>query len=240
MHNHLNTVTLPPASVGWHVVWHAHPSRWLRSASHHARRQQTASLLSLDTAGEPIATRWTAAHKAEIKRSRVAATRAVVDAVNALPAAQRPRVLVSTSAIGEIVVRHVRFGSTLLCPDLIQVVHRAGGAWLVSLCLPAGQCLLRWPRLDDVLERSRADPACHWTTVAATASVIQQLHCTPLFVCLGSRSSMSSYTLYDPPSPLQATTAPATASRSARPAGRGATTWRRCAASGRTSQILQR
>jgi hypothetical protein len=51
-------------------------------------------------AGEPIATRWTAAHKQEIKRSRVAATRAVVDAVNALPAQQRPRVLISTSAIG--------------------------------------------------------------------------------------------------------------------------------------------
>lgn len=53
-------------------------------------------------AGEPIATRWTAAHKREIKRSRVATTRAVVDAMNALPAEQRPRVLVSTSAVGEL------------------------------------------------------------------------------------------------------------------------------------------
>ena len=58
-------------------------------------------------AGEPIATRWTAAHKAEIKQSRVTATRRVVDAVNALPAEQRPRVMVSCSAVG---ARHVRRG----------------------------------------------------------------------------------------------------------------------------------
>jgi len=51
-------------------------------------------------AGEPIATRWSAAHKAEIKRSRVAATRRVADAVNATPAEQRPRVIVSCSAVG--------------------------------------------------------------------------------------------------------------------------------------------
>ena len=64
-------------------------------------------------AGEPIATRWTAAHKAEIKRSRVAATQAVVNGINALPQDQRPKVLVSTSAVGEqqltalLVVLHV-------------------------------------------------------------------------------------------------------------------------------------
>mmetsp|Transcript_1727 Transcript_1727/g.5018 ORF Transcript_1727/g.5018 Transcript_1727/m.5018 type:complete len:383 (-) Transcript_1727:630-1778(-) len=54
----------------------------------------------VNLAGEPIATRWTPAHKAEIKRSRVATTRAIADAVNSLPEDRRPRVLVSTSAVG--------------------------------------------------------------------------------------------------------------------------------------------
>jgi hypothetical protein len=58
----------------------------------------TAAVVNL--AGEPIATRWTPELKAEIKRSRVTVTNALVSAINALPEAERPRVLVSSSAVG--------------------------------------------------------------------------------------------------------------------------------------------
>lgn len=54
----------------------------------------------VNLAGEPIANRWTPELKTEIKRSRVQATTRVVQAINAQPAASRPRVLVSSSAIG--------------------------------------------------------------------------------------------------------------------------------------------
>ncbi|KAK9806784.1 hypothetical protein WJX72_002731 [[Myrmecia] bisecta] len=54
----------------------------------------------INLAGEPIATRWNAAHKAEIKRSRVGVTSMVADAINACPPDQRPEVLVSSSAVG--------------------------------------------------------------------------------------------------------------------------------------------
>lgn len=54
----------------------------------------------VNLAGEPIATRWTPELKAEIKRSRVGVTTSVVDAINALPEGDRPKVLVSSSAVG--------------------------------------------------------------------------------------------------------------------------------------------
>jgi hypothetical protein len=103
--------------------------------------------VGLDTTGEPIATRWTAAHKAEIKRSRVAATRAVVDAVNALPAAQRPRVLVSTSAIGELLFAccFVRYRIAYL-PTAKHPEH----AEHASILLSTRQRLLCWPRLNPL------------------------------------------------------------------------------------------
>ena len=53
----------------------------------------------VNLAGEPIAGgRWTTARRAEIRRSRVEATRALVDAIAA--AEPRPKVLVSASAVG--------------------------------------------------------------------------------------------------------------------------------------------
>lgn len=70
------------------------------------------------SAGEPIATRWSSAHKAEIKRSRVVTTRRVVDAINSLPAEQRPKVLLSTSAIGEQLLR---------CRTRVWIISAAGG-----------------------------------------------------------------------------------------------------------------
>src|SRR4051794_20333732 len=52
-------------------------------------------------AGESVAGgRWTAARKQEIRESRVASSRALADAIVALPAGERPRALVAASAIG--------------------------------------------------------------------------------------------------------------------------------------------
>jgi hypothetical protein len=50
--------------------------------------------------GEPVAGRWTTKKKDAIRGSRVEGTRRLVDAISALPAEKRPRVLVSASAIG--------------------------------------------------------------------------------------------------------------------------------------------
>ncbi|PSC67365.1 epimerase family SDR39U1 chloroplastic-like isoform X2 [Micractinium conductrix] len=54
----------------------------------------------VNLAGEPIATRWTPAIKAEVKRSRVNTTSQLAAAINACPEDQRPVVLVSSSAVG--------------------------------------------------------------------------------------------------------------------------------------------
>jgi uncharacterized protein len=50
--------------------------------------------------GENLAQRWTKSAKEEIRDSRVLSTRNLVDALGALPEAERPRVLVSQSASG--------------------------------------------------------------------------------------------------------------------------------------------
>jgi uncharacterized protein len=50
--------------------------------------------------GEPVDQRWTAEAKIKIRESRVLGTRSLVSAVQALPAAERPAVLVSQSATG--------------------------------------------------------------------------------------------------------------------------------------------
>jgi uncharacterized protein (TIGR01777 family) len=50
--------------------------------------------------GEPVAQRWTAESKQAIRNSRVAGTRQLVSGLLALPAEQRPAVLVSQSATG--------------------------------------------------------------------------------------------------------------------------------------------
>ena len=52
-------------------------------------------------AGEGVANRrWTEDQKTAIRDSRVGTTRAIVRAIEGLPAEQRPRVLISASAIG--------------------------------------------------------------------------------------------------------------------------------------------
>lgn len=54
----------------------------------------------VNLAGEPIATRWTPQMKAEIKGSRVRVTKSIADLIAKLPEDKRPKVLVSSSAVG--------------------------------------------------------------------------------------------------------------------------------------------
>ncbi|KAL0042688.1 hypothetical protein WJX79_007833 [Trebouxia sp. C0005] len=54
----------------------------------------------VNLAGEPIATRWSASLKREIKASRVNITAHLADAINALPEPERPEVICSASAVG--------------------------------------------------------------------------------------------------------------------------------------------
>jgi uncharacterized protein len=85
-----------------------HTSDALRAEGHEVRTISTRSAIqpqdleALDAvvhlAGEPVAQRWTAAAKERIRSSRVDGTRRVVEALSGLHA--RPKVLVSTSAIG--------------------------------------------------------------------------------------------------------------------------------------------
>lgn len=51
-------------------------------------------------AGEPVAVRWTDAKRKSIRDSRILGTRGIVEAIAARPAGSRPRVLVSSSAVG--------------------------------------------------------------------------------------------------------------------------------------------
>jgi uncharacterized protein len=64
----------------------------------------TAALANLDAvvhlAGENVAQRWTTAAKRAIRESRVQGTRHLVQGIEALPEGERPRALVSGSAIG--------------------------------------------------------------------------------------------------------------------------------------------
>jgi uncharacterized protein len=50
--------------------------------------------------GEPIAQRWTDESKEAIRDSRIASTRSLVEGLAALPAGERPRTLISQSAVG--------------------------------------------------------------------------------------------------------------------------------------------
>lgn len=54
----------------------------------------------VNLAGEPISTRWTPEIKAEIRNSRVRVTNQLAACINDLPPEERPRVLVSASALG--------------------------------------------------------------------------------------------------------------------------------------------
>lgn len=56
--------------------------------------------LVVNLAGHPVVSRWSAAGRASIERSRVGATSAIARAVAALPVGERPALVVSASAVG--------------------------------------------------------------------------------------------------------------------------------------------
>ena len=71
----------------------------------------------VNLAGTPIGSRWTPEIKAQIRASRLAATARVAAAISAAPEGARPRVFVSSSAIGFYGASQVRGG---------------GGGWLAA------------------------------------------------------------------------------------------------------------
>lgn len=82
--------------------------------------------------GEPVGGRWTAAKKRAIRQSRIEGTRTLLDAIAALPAKDRPRVLVSASGIGfygdrgeELLEEHARAGTDFLAEVCVAWEHEA-------------------------------------------------------------------------------------------------------------------
>ena len=76
----------------------------VESANLEDRGSWTASLVGADAvihlAGEPVGSgRWDAHRKQAIRDSRVESTRTIVEAIEALPAAQRPKALITASGI---------------------------------------------------------------------------------------------------------------------------------------------
>jgi hypothetical protein len=80
----------------------APPHRWLAWDGRSVPPEAVAGTAGVvHLAGEPVvAGRLTAVRRARVLGSRVGGTRALVTAIGALPAAERPRVLVSASAVG--------------------------------------------------------------------------------------------------------------------------------------------
>ena len=85
--------------------------------------------------GEPVAGRWTRAKKDAILSSRVEGTRRLIDAIEGLSAARRPRVLVSASAIGyygdrgdEVLTESSSAGADFLADVCVQWEREAARA----------------------------------------------------------------------------------------------------------------
>lgn len=76
--------------------------------------------------GEPVAQRWTAAAKREIRDSRVMATRNLVAGIEDLPATQRPRALISQSGSGYYGHRG---------DEPVDESHPAGSDFLAQVCV---------------------------------------------------------------------------------------------------------
>lgn len=81
----------------------------------------------VNLAGASIASgRWTAARKATLRASRLESTGALVDALTALPAERRPRVLVNASAVGYYGDRG---------DEILTESSRPGDDFLAHLCV---------------------------------------------------------------------------------------------------------
>jgi uncharacterized protein (TIGR01777 family) len=78
------------------------PHRWLGWNGRDFPRDAVAGAFAVvHLAGEPVfAGRLTPARRARVRESRIASTRSLVQAIGALPGPERPRVLVSASAVG--------------------------------------------------------------------------------------------------------------------------------------------
>lgn len=104
--------------------------RALPEATELAKIVDASSLRGVDAvvnlAGEPVSGRWNAAKKAAIEASRVNGTNAIIAAMRALPASERPRVLVSASAIGFYGDRG---------DEILDESSGAGGDFLSHVCV---------------------------------------------------------------------------------------------------------
>ncbi|HET9123705.1 MAG TPA: TIGR01777 family oxidoreductase [Solirubrobacteraceae bacterium] len=74
--------------------------------------------------GEPIDQRWTDEARRRIRDSRVASTRQLITGLEALPEDERPRVLVSQSAVGYYGDRG---------PEILEEDARSGAGWLAEV-----------------------------------------------------------------------------------------------------------
>jgi NAD dependent epimerase/dehydratase family enzyme len=90
-----------PVAAAAHLPARCRIERWHPSAGVLVCAELREAEAVVHLAGEPIAAgRWSARRKDAIRDSRVGGTRALVGALAALPGSQRPRVLISASAIG--------------------------------------------------------------------------------------------------------------------------------------------
>jgi len=116
----------------------------------------------INLAGEPINQRWTEEKRRRFRESRVDHTRKVVAAIGRLPASERPRVLVSGSAVGfygdgkdEFLTEEAPAGSDYLselCRDWEEAASEAQGLGVRVVTLRTGVVLGRG---GDAFEKLR-------------------------------------------------------------------------------------
>jgi uncharacterized protein (TIGR01777 family) len=105
----------------------------------------------VNLAGEPIAEkRWTAEHRQLLFDSRIHTTRALVQAMAALPEGQRPQVLITGSAIGYYgTSAEARFEES--CPAGMDVLGQLCSAWEAAGQQASGLCRVVTLRIGIVL-----------------------------------------------------------------------------------------
>ncbi|WP_398335467.1 TIGR01777 family oxidoreductase [Vulcanococcus sp.] len=126
----------------------ADPSSWSQPALQEALADAEAVV---NLAGEPIAEkRWTPAHLQLLQDSRIRTTRALVQAVAALPASQGPGLLINGSAIGYYGTSPTQT-FTEASPAGADVLGRLCQAWEAEAQAVAGRCRLVILRIGIVL-----------------------------------------------------------------------------------------
>jgi uncharacterized protein (TIGR01777 family) len=126
----------------------ADPSSWSQPALQGGLADAEAVV---NLAGEPIAEkRWTPAHLQLLQDSRIRTTRALVQAVAALPASQGPGLLINGSAIGYYGTSPTQT-FTEASPAGADVLGRLCQAWEAEAQAVAGRCRLVILRIGIVL-----------------------------------------------------------------------------------------